>query len=122
MKSNQRRPRSRGNGKRHFGRSNGFESAGPEGKIRGSAQQVFDKYQSLGRDALSSGDRVTAEGFFQHAEHYFRIISSDTRSKGNNPPPKEQDQSQSSSSVEVPITEKKDKPSSQKETERQVQA
>ena len=79
MKPNQRRPRSRGNGKRHTGRTHSFDSSGPDGKIRGTAQQVFDKYQSLGRDASSAGDRVAAEGFLQHAEHYFRIIATEPR-------------------------------------------
>jgi hypothetical protein len=40
-----------------------------------AAPQLFEKYLQLGRDATSSGDRVTAEGFFQHAEHYFRILN-----------------------------------------------
>jgi len=52
-----------------------FESNGPEGvKIRGAAQHVFEKYQQLARDALTAGDRVLAEGYQQHAEHYFRLL------------------------------------------------
>ena len=83
MKPNQRRPRSRGNGKRHSGgRNYSFESSGPDGKIRGTAQQVFDKYQALARDSFSSGDRIAAEGYFQHAEHYFRIIAADNKANG----------------------------------------
>src|ERR1700710_1628002 len=56
-------------------RNHVFDSNGPEGRIRGTAQQLFEKYLQLGRDATSSGDRVTAAGFFQHAEHYFRILN-----------------------------------------------
>ncbi|WP_428487292.1 DUF4167 domain-containing protein [Rhodopila sp.] len=56
-------------------RNHVFDSNGPEVRIRGTAQQLFEKYLQLGRDATSSGDRVTAEGFFQHAEHYFRILN-----------------------------------------------
>ncbi len=52
-----------------------FESAGPEGKVRGTPQQVIDKYQALARDAQVSGDRVAAENFLQHAEHYCRLLS-----------------------------------------------
>ncbi len=52
-----------------------FESSGPEGKIRGSAYQVIDRYQALARDALSAGDRVAAENYFQHAEHYYRVLA-----------------------------------------------
>lgn len=44
-------------------------------RVRGTAQQLFEKYLQLGRDATSSGDRVMAEGYFQHAEHYFRILN-----------------------------------------------
>ena len=42
--------------------------------MRGTAQQLFERYLQLGRDATSSGDRVMAESYFQYAEHYFRII------------------------------------------------
>lgn len=52
-----------------------FDSNGPEGiKVRGNAQHVFEKYQQLARDAQTSGDRVLAENYLQHAEHYFRVI------------------------------------------------
>lgn len=52
-----------------------YESAGPEGKVRGTPQQVIDKYLQLARDAQTSGDRVTAENFLQHAEHYVRLLN-----------------------------------------------
>lgn len=52
-----------------------FDSNGPEIKIRGSAVHVHDKYLQLARDANSAGDRVMAENYLQHAEHYFRIIA-----------------------------------------------
>lgn len=51
-----------------------YESNGPDVKIRGSAQQIAEKYAALARDAQSSGDRVIAENYLQHAEHYNRII------------------------------------------------
>ncbi|MDC7675990.1 DUF4167 domain-containing protein [Asticcacaulis machinosus] len=52
-----------------------YESTGPEGaKVRGNAQTIYEKYQQLARDANSSGDRVLAENYLQHAEHYFRLI------------------------------------------------
>ena len=50
-----------------------FDSSGPEGKVRGTPQQIIEKYQQLTRDAQLSGDRVAAENFQQHAEHYMRI-------------------------------------------------
>jgi len=52
-----------------------YESNGPDVKIRGSAQQIGEKYAQLARDAQSSGDRVIAENYLQHAEHYNRIIA-----------------------------------------------
>lgn len=52
-----------------------MDSSGPNGKLRGNAYQLHEKYLALARDAHSSGDRVAAENFFQHAEHYFRIIN-----------------------------------------------
>jgi hypothetical protein len=51
-----------------------YESNGPDLKVRGSAQTVFEKYQQLGRDAQSNGDRVLGENYMQHAEHYFRML------------------------------------------------
>jgi len=52
-----------------------FDSSGPEGKVRGTPQQIIDKYNQLARDAQVSGDRVAAENFQQHAEHYLRLLS-----------------------------------------------
>ncbi|WP_455476847.1 DUF4167 domain-containing protein [Bartonella sp. B41] len=54
--------------------SRNYESNGPDVKIRGSAQQIADKYISLARDAQGAGDRVMSENYLQHAEHYLRII------------------------------------------------
>ncbi|HEY3814825.1 MAG TPA: DUF4167 domain-containing protein [Caulobacteraceae bacterium] len=52
-----------------------FESNGPENmKIRGNSQHVYERYQQLARDAFTSGDRVLAENYLQHAEHYFRVL------------------------------------------------
>lgn len=63
------------NGQIPLNRNHVFDSNGPDLRIRGTAQQLFEKYLQLGRDATSSGDRVMAEGYFQHAEHYFRILN-----------------------------------------------
>lgn len=52
-----------------------FESNGPDVKIRGNASHIAEKYNSLARDALVSGNTVTAENYFQHAEHYLRILA-----------------------------------------------
>ena len=52
-----------------------YESNGPDVKVRGNAQTIADKYLQLGRDAQSSGDIVMAESYYQHAEHYLRIIA-----------------------------------------------
>ena len=52
-----------------------FDSNGPDIKIRGTASHVAEKYVQLARDARSSGDPVAAENYYQHAEHYFRLIA-----------------------------------------------
>jgi hypothetical protein len=52
-----------------------YESNGPEIKIRGTASHLAEKYVQLARDAQGSGDPVAAENYYQHAEHYFRIIA-----------------------------------------------
>ena len=51
-----------------------FDSSGPEGKVRGTPQQIIDKYNQLARDAQLGGDRVATENFQQHAEHYLRLL------------------------------------------------
>ena len=53
---------------------NNSESNGPSIKVRGSSKQIYEKYISLARDAQSSGDNVLEESYFQHAEHYARIL------------------------------------------------
>ncbi len=52
-----------------------FDSNGPDVRVRGNAYQVFEKYLALARDAQSAGDRIAAENYYQHAEHYYRTIN-----------------------------------------------
>ena len=69
--------RSRGRGRRQQNPVNrSYDSNGPDVRVRGTASQVYEKYQALSRDAMSSGDRVMAENYGQHAEHYYRIMLS----------------------------------------------
>lgn len=56
-------------------RTQTLDSNGPDGRIRGSARQVYEKYLILTRDANAVGDRVAAENYSQHAEHYFRLLT-----------------------------------------------
>ena len=65
-RNNNRRPNGRGNGN--------LDSSGPSVKVRGSVRQVYEKYLLLARDAKSSGDTILTESYFQHAEHYARIL------------------------------------------------
>ena len=82
--STNRRQRNRGSGNGGSGRGRNrgqprmqvYDSNGPDVRIRGTAHQVAEKYAALAKDAASSGDRVLAESYLQHAEHYQRIISS----------------------------------------------
>lgn len=84
---NKNRSRGRGGSNRSGGGSSGgggrggnplnrvYESNGPDVKVRGNAQTIAEKYLQLARDAVSSGENVNAENYFQHAEHYLRIVS-----------------------------------------------
>ena len=75
--NNKNRQRTRNGGRKHVNPlSRNFESTGPDVKVRGNASHVAEKYLQLARDAQSSGDSVMAENYLQHAEHYFRIVSS----------------------------------------------
>ncbi|MDG3042901.1 DUF4167 domain-containing protein [Roseicyclus marinus] len=77
MRSSKNRSRSKGNRNRSVGNivNRVFDSSGPEGKVRGTPQQIIDKYNQLARDAQLSNDRVAAENFQQHAEHYLRMLA-----------------------------------------------
>ncbi len=76
MRQGQHKNRSRNRGRRPGNSVNRvYESNGPDVKVRGTAQTVADKYLQLARDAASSGDIVKAESFYQHAEHYLRIVA-----------------------------------------------
>ncbi len=76
--SSNRRQRNRGGSRRggNQQRTQVFDSNGPDVRIRGTAHQVTEKYAALAKDAASAGDRILAESYLQHAEHYQRIISS----------------------------------------------
>ncbi|NJM83335.1 MAG: DUF4167 domain-containing protein, partial [Tabrizicola sp.] len=77
MRSSKSRSRSKANRPRTLGNiiNRVFDSSGPEGKVRGTPQQIIEKYQTLARDAQLSNDRVAAENFLQHAEHYTRMLA-----------------------------------------------
>ena len=70
-------------------RAQTFDSNGPEVRIRGNAFQVLEKYLALARDASSSGDRVAAENYYQHAEHYFRMINANQEQFPQQRPPQQ---------------------------------
>ena len=76
-----RSPKSRSRSNKNRNRSVGniinrvFDSSGPEGKVRGTPQQIIDKYNQLARDSQLSNDRVSTENFQQPAEHYVRLLS-----------------------------------------------
>jgi hypothetical protein len=76
MRSSKSRSRSKSNRPRSIGNivNRVFDSSGPEGKVRGTPQQIIEKYHMLARDSQLANDRVAAENFQQHAEHYTRML------------------------------------------------
>lgn len=75
---NSKRPRTRsrrsnGHSPVNINRNTTFESNGPEGRLRGNAQQLFEKYTALAQDANAVGERISGEAFAQFADHYYRI-------------------------------------------------
>lgn len=81
---NTKRPRGRGNGRKHgTPRVHTYESNGPDVKVRGNAHQVLEKYLALARDASTAGDRIGAEGYYQHAEHYYRLLNANSQANAN---------------------------------------
>ncbi|MEO1040542.1 MAG: DUF4167 domain-containing protein [Pseudomonadota bacterium] len=78
--------RQRGRGRKPGNNPNrSYESNGPDVKVRGAASHIADKYQQLARDAMSSGDRVMAENYYQHAEHYLRIVAANQANQASQP-------------------------------------
>ena len=71
----QKRMRGRNRNRGHNPLTRVYESNGPEVKVRGTAHHIAEKYVQLARDAQASGDPIAAEGYLQHAEHYFRLIA-----------------------------------------------
>ena len=77
MRQGQQNRRGRGRGRKTQNPlARNYESNGPDVKIRGTASHIADKYSALARDAIASGDIIMAENYYQHAEHYYRIIMS----------------------------------------------
>ncbi|MBK4214562.1 DUF4167 domain-containing protein [Paracoccus caeni] len=91
MRSSKSRSRNKSNRQRSLGNivNRVFDSSGPEGKVRGTPQQIIEKYLTLARDAQLSNDRVAEQSFLQHAEHYTRMLGEAQREmaerQGSNP-------------------------------------
>ncbi len=76
MRQAQNAKRARGRGRKVVNQlSRTMDSSGPDVKVRGTASHIYEKYQTLARDANASGDRIMAENYLQHAEHYLRLIN-----------------------------------------------
>ena len=74
-KNNRQRGRGRRNGNGQINRNTTLDSNGPDVRLRGNAQQLHEKYVTLGNDASAAGERIQAEAYYQHADHYFRVHS-----------------------------------------------
>lgn len=76
MNHHMKRQRGRGGQRKPGGHqpNRSFDSNGPDVKVRGPASHIYEKYMQLARDASSAGDRIQAENYLQHAEHYFRVL------------------------------------------------
>ena len=89
---NNNRQRSRGRRQNNSGGNSSnrvYDSNGPDVRVRGSAQTVADKYLQLATDAQSSGDSIKAEGYFQFAEHYLRIVAANNAARAQKQAEKE---------------------------------
>ena len=102
--------RSRGRGRRNnngqsFNRNTTFDSNGPEGRLRGNAQQLFEKYTALAHDANAAGERVSAEAFSQFADHYYRIQQTILQAAEQQKKAHEERRNQDSARQETPAAE-----------------
>lgn len=100
MRQGQKNNRMRGRGRKPSNPlTRSYDSNGPDVKIRGTANHIAEKYQSLARDALASGDIVMAENYYQHAEHYLRIIASAQSANRDQDQRRDQDQQRQQSGL-----------------------
>lgn len=94
MRSSKSRSRNKSNRQRSLGNivNRVFDSSGPEGKVRGTPQQIIEKYLALARDAQLSNDRVAEQSFLQHAEHYTRMLGEAQREMAREQAERQQNQ------------------------------
>ena len=109
--------RRRNNNHRRPGGNNGsnLESNGPFIKVRGSAKQIYEKYLTLARDAQSAGDNVLQESYFQHGEHYARLLiesgkfeKNENNSDEKASPPQESNENAKNKNTEVRVSDTKE--------------
>ncbi len=119
MRSSKNRSRSKGNRNRSMGNivNRVFDSSGPEGKVRGTPQQIIDKYTQLTRDAQLANDRVAAENFQQHAEHYTRMLGEAQREQEARRAEQEAQQQQRESRQSRDANNEGDQPKAQQQAE-----
>ena len=96
QRNKQRRFRRHPNGRNHQSRINASDqlrlgsNVFSNGRSRNnfkpqqSAEKLFEKYNDLAKEALSSGDKILSESYFQHADHFMRIISEKNLSQNQN--------------------------------------
>ena len=125
--SHSKRNRGRGGNRRSGtpGRNHTFDSNGPDIRIRGNAHQVHEKYINLAREAATNGEVVQAESYFQHAEHYYRILSafsdetnSDSNKNRSNSVP-QQPHNHSTPQIAEPLPNTESKIESKDDTQRE---
>jgi hypothetical protein len=99
-----------------------FDSNGPDARIRGTAWQVTEKYQALAKDAEASGNWVMAESYYQHAEHYQRIINEfeDAQALYADKPQAQQQPKKQNDDVETKPTKPRAKKAKEQESEMAV--
>ena len=98
-----------------------FDGNGSENRVKGNALQVHEKYQALARDAKSSGDRIKAENYLQHAEHFHRVHQSKNTFNSENGSLKENDDKQKNMiSIENKNANNNEKPAITNETDKAV--
>ena len=86
---NERSNFSRGNGNNQARlRSNSFSNGPARNKFRPSlsAEKLLEKYSTLAKEAMSSGDKTLSENYLQHADHFMRVIEDRNRNQSQHNP------------------------------------
>ena len=132
FKNNHRRNRFKSNGDRNFRKRNGnghkvngefnnpeFKRRNP-GKNNQNASKLIEKYTTLAKEALSNGDKILSESYYQHADHFLRVIENKNLTRNNTKPHLESSSSEENSNDKIILKDEQNSSSKQSQNNEEI--